>query len=172
LSVTVEHVAGRGDEGGGSAANATVEARRHFACPAVHGRYQGIELEYLDPADPDERRILLEAEHPELHRALWRDDDDDEVVIEGQPINPRLHIAMHEIVANQLWDHDPSEVWETAQRLVALGYERHEVLHMLCSVVAREVWNVMDSEEPTDPARYITALNELPESYFALSDEP
>jgi len=79
---------------------------------------------------------------------------------------------MHEIVANQLWDDDPSEVWETAQRLVALGYERHEVLHMLCSVVAREVWNVMDSEEPTDPARYITALNELPESYFALSDEP
>ena len=159
-----ERVGGGDDQGLGSESE-----RRQFACPQARGRYQGIELEYLDPADPDERRILLEAEHPELHRALRRRDD--EVVVGGQPINPRLHIAMHEIVANQLWDDDPPEVWRAAQRLRALGYERHEVLHMLCSAVAREVWSVMDPGEPTDPARYITALNELPESYFALAEE-
>jgi len=145
--------------------------RRQFVCPSASGRYQGIELEYLDPADPDERRILLEAEHPELHRALQRRGDD-EVAVEGQPINPRLHIAMHEIVANQLWDDDPSEAWETAQRLTALGYERHEVLHMLCSVVAREVWSVLGAGVPSDPARYVAALGELPDSYVALADEP
>jgi len=145
--------------------------RRQFVCPSASGRYQGIELEYLDPADPDERRILLEAEHPELHRALQRRGDG-EVVVEGQPINPRLHIAMHEIVANQLWDDDPPEAWETAQRLLAFGYERHEVLHMLCSVVAREVWKTLDSGLPSDTARYLAALGELPESYFALAEEP
>ena len=91
-------MARRLDEGEASAASGAAEERRRFVCPPARGRYEGIELECLDPADPDAHRILLEAEHP-LHRALWRGDD--EVVVGGRPINPRLHIAMHEIVANQ-----------------------------------------------------------------------
>ena len=94
------------------------------------------------------------------------------MIVEGRPINPRLHIAMHEIVANQLWEDDPPETWATAQRLTALGYERHEVLHMLGSVVAREVWQVLEPGVPSDPGRYVAALRELPESYFALAEEP
>jgi hypothetical protein len=163
-------VAWEGREGGAFAESAPREARRQFACPPARGHFRDIELEYLDPDDPDERRMLLEAEHPELHRALRRRDD--EVVVDGRPISPRLHIAMHEIVANQLWDDDPPETWATAQRLTALGYERHEVLHMLGSVVARELWKVLEAGVPSDPARYIGALDELPESYFALAEEP
>ncbi|HLG08639.1 MAG TPA: DUF1841 family protein [Gaiellaceae bacterium] len=163
-------MARRADESGSSTAGTPDEERRHFVCPTARGRYRGIELEYLDPADPDERRILIEAEHPELHRALRRRGDG-EVFVGGRPINPRLHIVMHEIVANQLWDDDPPEAWETAERLTALGHERHEVLHMLCSVVAREVWTVLDSRRPSDPARYVAALDDLPESYFALAEE-
>jgi hypothetical protein len=169
-SCTFGTVARRPDEDGPSAASSSEEARRHFVCPPARGGYREIELEYLDPADADERRILLEVEHPELHRALRRRDD--EVVVGGRPINPRLHIAMHEIVANQLWDDDPPETWATAQRLTALGYERHEVLHMLGSVIAREVWKVLEAGVPSDPARYIGALDELPDSYFALAEEP
>jgi hypothetical protein len=163
-------VAVRPDEGGASAGSASGEARRNFVCPPARGEYDGIELEYLDPADPDDRSILIEAEHPELHRALRGRES--EVTVGGQLINPRLHMTMHEIVANQLWDDDPPETWETAQRLIALGYERHEVLHMLCSVVAREMWKVMDAGLASDRARYASALEELPESYFALADEP
>jgi hypothetical protein len=43
---------------------------------------------------------------------------------------------------------------------------------MICSVVAREVWKVIDAGLPSDPSRYAAALDELPESYFALADEP
>jgi hypothetical protein len=68
----------------------------------------GIDLALLDPADPDERRLLIEAEHPTLRQAL--DDDLDEVVLDGQLMNPRLHIALHEIVAERLWADDPPEV--------------------------------------------------------------
>ncbi len=162
-------MAGETHDGGASAASADDEARRQFACPPARGRYEGIELEHLDPADPDERGILIKAEHPELHKALRRGDD--EIVIAGQPMSPRLHIVMHEIVANQLWDDDPPETWQTAQRLVALGYERHEVLHMLSSVVGREVWRTLDSKLPSDTGRYVAALGDLPESYFALAQE-
>lgn len=163
-------MARRRDLSGSAATTASEEARRRFVCPPARGRFEGIELEYLDPADPDDRRMLIEAAHPELHRALRRDDD--EVVIQGTPINPRLHIAMHEIVANQLWDDDPPETWMTARRLTALGYERDDVLHMLGSVVARELWHVVEAGAPSDPSRYVAALDELPESWLALGDEP
>ena len=43
---------------------------------------------------------------------------------------------------------------------------------MLCSVVAREVWSVLEVGVASDPARYVAALGELPESYFALAEEP
>jgi len=164
-------MARRPTKGGASAGRSSEEARRQeCACPPGVGRYEGIELEYLDPADPDDRRMLIEAAHPELHRALRRGDD--EIVLHGQPMSPRLHIAMHEIVANQLWDDDPPEAWRTAQRLTALGYERDEVVHMLCSVVARELWHVMAAGAPSDTARYVAALDELPESWFALAERP
>jgi hypothetical protein len=42
---------------------------------------------------------------------------------------------------------------------------------MLCSVVAREVWVVLQLGRAVDQARYSAALDELPESYFALADE-
>jgi hypothetical protein len=162
-------MARRARKAGVAATHSTEEARRTFACPPASGRYQGIELEGLDPADPDDRRLLIEAAHPELHGALRRGDA--EIVHLGTTMNPRLHITMHEIVANQLWDDDPPETWRTAQRLTALGYERDDVVHMLASVVARELWHVLETGSPSDPARYVAALDELPDSWLALADE-
>jgi uncharacterized protein len=48
------------------------EERRRFAAPPAEGWMRGIDLGLLDPSDPDERRLLIEAEHPELHEALVR----------------------------------------------------------------------------------------------------
>lgn len=72
----------------------------------------------------------IEAEHPAFADALHARE---ESLIAGEPMNPRLHIAMHEIVTNQLWADDEPEVWTTVQRLTQLGYDRHVVLHMIAS---------------------------------------
>ena len=53
------------------------------------------------------------------------------VSIDGNELNPRFHLSVHEIVATQLADDDPPEVWATAQRLRQLAYGGHEILHML-----------------------------------------
>ena len=45
-------------------------ARRTFACPAASGVVDGVDLALLDRDDEDQRRILIEAEHPELKEAL------------------------------------------------------------------------------------------------------
>jgi hypothetical protein len=137
--------------------------RRTFAVPPARGTYDEIDLSFLDPSDPDDRHILIEAEHPELHAALRADQD--EIDVGGEPMSPRLHIAMHEIVANQLWDDDPPETWETAQRLLGAGYDRHEVLHMLSSVVAGELYGVMTESRPADQARTRAAFAALPASW-------
>jgi hypothetical protein len=136
------------------------EERQKFAILAAEGEMDGIDLKLLDPADEDERRLLIEAEHPELRRALT--EGQREIRIGGDVVNPVLHISMHEIVANQLWADDPPEVWKTAQRLLADGYERHEVLHMLASVVAGEVFEIMRQQQPHDIERVRQALAALP----------
>lgn len=118
--------------------------RRAFTCPPATGHHGDLVLDHLDPDDEDDRRVLIEAEHPQYAAAL---EDDREVTgPDGSTMNPRLHITVHEIVANQLWADDPPEVWETAKRLTAAGYGRHDVLHMLCSVVSSELWHALRGE--------------------------
>jgi len=72
---------------------------------------------------------------------------------------------MHEIVANQLWDDDPPEVWETAQRLIGAGYDRHEILHMLASVASDNVYAALVEGRTHDLDKTRTALKALPESW-------
>jgi len=141
-------------------------ARLEFACPPARGRFRGLDLALLDRADRDERHFLILAEHPELARAIERNED--EIVVSGQPLNPRMHIQVHEIVVNQLWDDDPPEVWQTAQRLLEAGFERHEILHMIGSVLSAEIWTVLQGKGPTDPGRYVRALAGLPASWEAM----
>ena len=72
---------------------------------------------------------------------------------------------MHETVANQLWEDQPPETWQTARRLVAAGYERHEILHMLASVVSNDVFEVLKEGKVYDSAKTIAGLAALPESW-------
>src|SRR6266540_3331376 len=90
------------------------DRRRRFACPPRRGTFDEIDLSLLDPADPDDRRMLILAEHPEHAEAIERGED--EVLVGGETVSPQLHIAMHEIVTTQLWENDPPEAWTTARR--------------------------------------------------------
>ena len=144
------------------------KARLDFACPPGHGSFGEFELELLDPADPDERRLLILADHPELAEAI--EDEQEEIVVGGESINPRLHITIHEIVASQLLADDPPEVWQTARRLLDAGYERHEVLHMIGSALTSEIWTLMHAQRPGDLTTYVAALRALPGSWEARRD--
>lgn len=145
-----------------------MKARLDFACPPGQGLFGEFELELLDPADPDERRFLILADHPELAEAI--EDEHEEIMVGGESINPRLHITIHEIVASQLWADDPPEVWQTARRLLDAGYERHEILHMIGSALTSEIWTLLHEQKPADTSRYLRALEALPASWEALRD--
>ena len=86
------------------------------------------------------------------------------VTIGAVTFNPRLHLAIHEIIAAQLFSDDPPEVWSTARRLRDAGYERHEILHMLGSALTETIWRAYPGEA-ADPEAYVRSLALLPGSW-------
>jgi Plasmid pRiA4b ORF-3-like protein/Domain of unknown function (DUF1841) len=131
--------------------------RRMFTMPYFGTRIGDEDYPSLDPSDPDERRLLIEGEHPEYHDAL--DDPSFDGEVDGA--NPRLHLAIHEVVANQLWDDDPPEAWEAAKRLRAGGEDRHEILHRLGALVVEHLHGALMGAQGGDVAAYQRALAAL-----------
>ena len=148
----------RGLDTGGDLADARDALdRRMFAMPYFGTRIGEEDYPRLDPGDPDERRLLIEGEHPEYHAVLEDPGFDGE--IDG--VNPRLHIAIHEVVANQLWEDDPAEAWRAAKRLHDAGVDRHDILHQLGSVVAAHLHGALTNRQAVDHAAYRQALDAL-----------
>ena len=137
-------------------------ARRAFAVPPGTGLPGGIDLALLDPSDRDDRSILVEAEHPKFAGALERDED---VRVAGQWVNRRLHLALHEIVASQLWDDQPPETWAAAQRLIDQGLGRHDVFHRLMRAVSDIVYAALN-----DPL--VDRSDQLREALDAVGTKP
>jgi Domain of unknown function (DUF1841) len=133
--------------------------RRSWALPRAHGTYQGLDLELLDPGNEDERALLIEALHLEFADALHGEDD---VIVDGETVNPRLHVAMHQVVANQLLANDPPQTWQTVQRLAGLGYDWHNIMHMIAALVTEDVYLALTEHRQPDPAAYARRLSELP----------
>jgi Domain of unknown function (DUF1841) len=129
--------------------------RRMFAAPTVGTRIGDEEFPFLDPSDPDDRGMLIEGEHPEYHEALADGGSD---TVDG--VNPRLHITVHEIVANQLWADEPPEVWQAAKRLSATGMDRHDVLHAIGEVLAEHLHGALTGQ-PVDLGRYVAQIDML-----------
>ena len=133
--------------------------RRSWAVPPGHGTYHGLELERLDPDDEAERTFLLEAQHLEWEEAL---EAHEEVITDsGETVNPTLHVALHGLIANQLLNDDPPETWQTVQRLAGLGYDWHNVMHMLMGPVSSFLQQAM-TRRPFDREEFVRQLNELP----------
>jgi hypothetical protein len=119
----------------------------------------------LDPADADERAILIRLAHPELDEAV--EAGVEEVVVGGESISPRLHFVVHEVVAVQVIEDDPPAAFATLERLVASGRDHHEALHMLGSVVSTQLWTAMHEGRPYGPQEHVRALAALPGSWAA-----
>jgi len=109
--------------------------RRAFAFPVLEGWHSGTDLSILDPADPNDRRALLAADHAT-----------------PAPGGVGRHIERHLVLADRLWRGDPPDLWEAAQRLLDAGQDRHLVLHALMAVL---------DHTSGDEAALIAVLREL-----------
>ena len=138
----------------------TLERLRLIADPKTLAT---IEISVEDLTDPDARSEAIRADHPAFDQALGRGED--EVRVNGEPINVRLHFAMHDVVASQLVDDHPPDVYLTARRLLDAGYDRHEILHMLAGTIAEQIQAALTERGHYDRERHVAALNALPGSW-------
>lgn len=113
---------------------------------------------------------MIRLAHPELDDAV--NEGQETVLIGGEEMNPRLHFAIHEVVAAQIIDNDPPEAFTTAQRLLASGRDHHEVLHMLGYVVSGQLWGAMHERREYNRAEHLEALHALPGSFDAAFSRP
>jgi len=127
--------------------------------PSGHGIYHDLDLELLNPDDEDQCGLLLEAQHPELEGALR---EDEEMIVGGEPFNPRLHVSLHQVVANQLLADDPPETWQAVQRLAGLGYDWHNIMHMIAAIVSDDLYEMLTERRRFDRDDYARRLIELP----------
>jgi hypothetical protein len=109
---------------------------------------------------------LVETDHPEMVEAI--EQGRQQVRIEGgHDISPGLHLAIHEIAVEQIIHDEPPEMWLTALRLEQLGYERHEILHMLGSAVSAQVYGALNQGSVADSAEQLEDLAALPATWEA-----
>ena len=75
-----------------------------------------------DVSDPAERRELVQAEF--------------EVCTPPGGMTSEQFVAAADRVISELWDGDPAETFEEAERLVAVGTDRHDAIHALAEAQA------------------------------------
>jgi hypothetical protein len=133
--------------------------RRLFAVPSTHTEIGGEELDLI-PADPDQRRLLVIGEHPELHEALSDEGEEGDTA--------RVYLAIQAGVIDQLWDDEPRETWRAAARLLERGLDRDQVLDELGRVLGRFLRASAEMVEGGEPAElefdeddYVRALAQL-----------
>ncbi len=75
--------------------------------------------------------------------------------------NPFLHDAIHEIVENQIRAEEPKETKETLDRLIGLGYTRHEAIHKIGTIVVEDIYNVLKKKQEFNEKIFIKKLHAL-----------
>ncbi|MPZ63917.1 MAG: DUF1841 family protein [Propionibacteriales bacterium] len=141
------------------------EQRRALALPPIEPdaraqlEAEDLDPELLDPHDPDHRQVLIERAHPEHAQALEQGQDE----VHGSSAG--LHLALHQVIAGQIMDGDPSETLDTGRRLLASGYDAHNLQHALMFALSEPMRKVLVEQREFDVAEYIAALDLLPESW-------
>ncbi|MDP9384970.1 MAG: DUF1841 family protein, partial [Actinomycetota bacterium] len=102
----------------------------------------------LDPTDEDDRAELIRLAHPELAAAI--DAGEEVVIIDGEAVNPRLHLLMHQVVADRLLHDDPPEGWLAFEALLEHGIDAHEAQHAVGRRLVEEI--VAEVGPPREPA--------------------
>jgi hypothetical protein len=84
---------------------------------------------------------------------------DEEILRDG--VNPFAHVAIHQTVEKQIADRDPPQVAQTLDALMLAGYERHDAIHAIGTLVSDAMFETMKTGHPFDESGYTEALREL-----------
>ena len=95
-----------------------------------------------DLDDPEARALFFEEADPSEKRPAWA--------------------ALQSVIANQIADDTPAEVWEVARDLVGRGIDRAQVLEQLTLNLAHFTRRILAEQTGFDETAYVAALRRLP----------
>ena len=81
-------------------------------------------------------------------------------------VNEELREQIFEAINNQLKENDPPEVKTTYDRLIKEGFNDFETKQLLGQCLIKEMFDVIESNQPFDEERYVKNLNRLPKEPF------
>ncbi len=81
----------------------------------------------------------------------------------------RAHLIIHEMVEGQLAQRDPPAIGEVLHRLLAGGLSRHEAIHAIGTIVARQAYQMMKEGSDLDRVSYLRELQTLSVESFKKS---
>ena len=73
----------------------------------------------------------------------------------------RFHLILHETVENQVEKDDPPETAKALERLMKNGIARHEAVHEVGKIVAKQTFQMMKTGQPLDLDTYVKKLSSL-----------
>lgn len=86
-------------------------------------------------------------------------------------VNPHLQAAIWKAVESQIANNDHPETRQTYESLQREGHSEHDAKVLIASVMAVEIFEVLNRREPFNHGRFVQALErlpELPEAWIAL----
>ena len=78
--------------------------------------------------------------------------------------NPEAKAAILAAVKEQIESSDSPHVGENYKRLIKAGHEEAEVMKLLGSVLATEMWEISTQGREYDEKQYIDRLEKLPDT--------
>ncbi len=107
-----------------------------------------------------DERGLVEAMrlHPEYYDLWARLDEVTEAELERDGTDPIMHVVIHQVIENQISANNPPETAQTLAGLIQKGLTRHEAVHKIGSVLARDIFEIMKYQRPFNNQRYIRRL--------------
>ena len=93
---------------------------------------------------------------------LWkRLDEVSPEELERDGHNPVLHITIHQIIENQIAANDPPETAKILQLLIQQGLSRHEAIHQIGTLLAKDIFEAAKSDQAFNKQHYVRRLRQL-----------
>ncbi len=111
----------------------------------------------------EEDRVLLEVmrQHPQYYDLWGRLDEVSDKELQRDGSDPVVHLTIHQTVENQISLGQPPETARTLTRLMDQGETRHNAIHLIGSVLAEEIFEILNQARVFDETRYVEKLRRL-----------
>jgi len=111
--------------------------------------------DYIELSQEEQKLAMIILNHQE-----YKEYFEDEYLLEGSEyavadgFNPFLHISLHQMAEDQLASETPIEAALLCESIEAMGYSRHEGIHVIIMILIHLVFDAYENNRPFDEKRY------------------